>query len=217
VLSKRKDGLIHEERSISAVVTNNTGKDIQFKTVMKNGKEEVKNACLPAGFAVVIQADGEINVQVDKNGKPTHNKLYDLENPLSVETAFIMAATRGLTLPNTAQIDAALFELSVDSSLADLPWVYAVSKGRVIPYRVDFQIDLAKPSWGPGGGQSMELDSCMVVNVLTNEVYCIGRSEFVMNWVQHKDQSLNATDLWAKIPLITEDQLSAMAVEEETE
>ena len=208
LLNARTDGKLCLKKAIGAVMVNNTGIDLHYSTVMQSGKVEAERSVLKAGFAAVVQPDGELNVLVDPKGRPTHSKLYDLSNPLTPEKAHEMAVLRGLTIPKTQQILDAykLFEEDVDPR--DLPWSYAVSLGKVKPFRYGLRFELPKAAWQ--SVQVAEIDASIVVNVISNAAYYIGRPEMVANWVLYEDQGLNATDFWNALPVIGNEDFAAM-------
>lgn len=208
VLSKRTDGVICLKKAIAAVVLNQTSQDLHYSTVMTSGKVEAANAKLPAGIGGVIQPDGELHVLVDGKGRATHEKFYDMANPLTPQIAHETAVLRGLTIPTTQQVMDALKLFEEDVDPRQLPWVYAVSKGKVKPFRCGTRFELPKPAWS--SIQVAEMDSALVVNEITSEVYYIGRHELVGNWVNAEKQDLNATDFWNALPTISNDEFNAM-------
>ena len=208
VLKRRTDGKVCLKKAIAAVVTNNSGLDLHYSTIMSSGKVEADSAVIKASFAAVVQPDGELNVQIDPKGRATHTKLYDMDNPLTPDKAHELAVMRGLTIPTVQQVMAALKLIDEDVDPRQLPWTYAESKGKVMPFRCALRFELPKAQWQ--SVQVAEVDASIVVNLITNEAYYIGRDELVKNWVLEADQGLNATKFWDSLPIIGNDDFDAM-------
>jgi len=208
VLKRRTDGVLCLKKAIAAIMINQSDRDLQYSTVMTSGKVEVKNATLPSGCAAVVQPDGELHVLINKERKPTHEKLYAMEEPMKPDVAHETAALRGLTIPTVQQVMDAIKCFNEDVDPRDLPWVYAEAKGRVMPFRCGTRFELPKPAWN--STQVAEIDSAFVLNVLVGGAYYIGRHELVGNWVNAAKPDLNATDFWNSLPVLSNDEFNAM-------
>lgn len=193
-------GVEFKKRAIASVVQNNTGTELVYNTTLENGKREAEGGRIPPGFWAAVQPNGEIGVLIDSKRRMSHGKLYEMDNPLTFEDALVEASRHDLTVTTPEQVAAVRFANGITA--ADLPLIYARSKGHVKAYRFTIKLRLPKPSWGEGVVQVAELDSIIVWNLILDEVYFIGWEEFRANWYPVAAPQASSEEMRQMIPAI---------------
>jgi hypothetical protein len=119
------------------------------------------------------------------NGASTFETLYETNKPMSYEEARESAQQKGLyewnvTPPQKVYAAAISHLITKNPGLTaqDFTWAYYPSKGQCLPFRI--KVEIPQPSWG--SSSSAELNSVLIYNVLTQQVYFIGMAEFYENW-----------------------------------
>lgn len=212
ILKARPDGFVIHKLAIAAILQNCSGGPVKYTTLMESGKTEVKMGLIPEGLFAAVQPNGECGVLVDPKNRPTHEKLYVMDEPMTWDEARVEAAMRGQSITTPDQVESVTFESVLTGEpveLTQLPWKYFSAKGRVMPFRIGFQFLLPKPAWGPEP-QVAEVDSALVVNVLTNEAYYIGMPELSQNWFDPRCPEATKKQFRESIPQISDDEFERM-------
>jgi hypothetical protein len=184
---------------------------------------------LEAGFHFSIGGKGETQPLKRKKGDKlisTFTTLYNADKPLTYEEAKALGNECGVTVASLDNVKASLQmfrECNTATEVPEFPISWFTSKGHCVAFRLPASVGkfyLPKPTWGETAIE--EADGCdvIIVNLLTAEIYKIGKEQFVGvneqqvgEWYAVNSPKTRLESFYNLIPVLTEEQMAEFQVE----